>query len=76
VPSDRVRKILAEAAELPTEERAELVNELARTLPETYEADELDVDYDELDRRMNDVRQGTAVLVPWDEARKQLLSDK
>jgi putative addiction module component (TIGR02574 family) len=76
VASDRVRKILAEAAQLPTEERAELVNELARTLPETYEADELDLDYDELDRRMNDVRQGTAVVVPWDEARKQLLSGK
>ena len=50
--TERVRKLLAEAAELPTEERAELVHELARTLPEAYDGDELDVDYDELDRRM------------------------
>jgi hypothetical protein len=50
--SERVRKLLAEAAQLPTEERAELVHELARTLPEDYDADDLGVDYDELDRRM------------------------
>ncbi len=72
--SERVRKLLAEAAALPTEERAELVHELARTLPEEYSGDEPDVDYDELDRRMESVRDGTATLVPWEEARKQLLS--
>jgi hypothetical protein len=76
MPSERVRKLLAEAAELPTEERAELVDELARTLPETYEQDELDLDYDELDKRMEAVRQGTAVLIPWDEARRQILPDR
>ncbi len=31
--SERVRKLLAEAAELPTDERVELVKEIARTLP-------------------------------------------
>ena len=76
MPSERVRKLLAEAAELPTDERAELVDELARTLPDTYEQDELDLDYDELDRRMEGVRSGTAVLIPWDEARRQILPDK
>jgi len=76
MPTERVRKLLAEAAELPTEERAELAHELARTLPEEYDGDELDLDYDELDRRMESVRNGTAVLVPWEEARKQLLSDE
>jgi putative addiction module component (TIGR02574 family) len=72
--TERVRKLLAEAAELPVEERAEIVHELARTLPEDYDAEELDLDYDELDRRMQSVRDGTATLVPWEEARKQLLS--
>ena len=71
--TERMRKLLAEAAQLPTEERAELVHELARTLPEAYDGDELDVDYDELDRRMESVRDGSAMLVPWEEARKQLL---
>jgi len=74
--TERVRKLLAEAAELPTEERAELVTELARTLPEDYEADELDIDYEELERRLESVRDGTATLVPWEEARKALLAGK
>jgi hypothetical protein len=71
--SERVRKLLVEAAELPTAERAELVHELVRTLPRGEESDEFDVDYDELDCRMESVRNGSAVLVPWEEARKDLL---
>jgi hypothetical protein len=58
--AERVRQLLAEAAELPLEERAELVQELARTLPDAY-GEELDLDYDELDRRMASVRDGSAV---------------
>jgi putative addiction module component (TIGR02574 family) len=72
--SERVRKLLAEAAELPVEERATLVRDLARTLPEEYSADDPEIDYAELDRRMTSVRDGSATLVPWEEARKQLLA--
>jgi hypothetical protein len=75
MPSDPVRKLLAEAAQLPTEQRRELVDELAQTLPEQYDGDDVDLDYDALDRRMESVRNGTAVLVPWEEARKQLLGE-
>jgi hypothetical protein len=71
--TERVRKLLAEAAQLPTKERAEVVHELARTLPEAYDDDELDVDYDELDLHMEPVRDRSAALAPWEEARKQLL---
>jgi hypothetical protein len=71
--AERLRKLLAEAAELPVEERAERVHELARTLPDAYGAEELDLDYDELDRRMASVRDGSAEWVPSEEARKQLL---
>jgi hypothetical protein len=42
-------------------------------LPEQTEVDDSDVEYDELDRRMESVRNGTAVLAPWEERRKQLL---
>jgi putative addiction module component (TIGR02574 family) len=76
MPFEGVRKLLAEAAELPNEERAELVDELAGTLQETYAQDEHDLDYYELDRRMEAVRRGTAVVIPWDEARREILSDK
>ena len=72
--SERVRKLLAEAAELPVEERATLVRDLARTLPEGYDAENPEIDYAELDRRMTSVRDGSATLVPWEEARKQLLA--
>ncbi|MGH7280868.1 MAG: addiction module protein [Polyangiaceae bacterium] len=74
--SERVRKILAEAAELPVDERATLVRDLARTLPDAYDADDPEVDYSELDRRMASVRSGSATLVPWEEARKELISRK
>jgi putative addiction module component (TIGR02574 family) len=73
--SERVRKFLAEAAALPAEERAEIVDELARTLPEAYDGSDLDVDYEELDRRLEAVRAGRATPIPWEEARKQLLSE-
>jgi putative addiction module component (TIGR02574 family) len=76
MPSERVRKLLADAAGLPNEERAELVDELAKTLPETYDQDEHDLEYDELDRRMEGFRRGTAAVIPWDEARRQILSEK
>jgi putative addiction module component (TIGR02574 family) len=74
--SERVLKLLAEAAALPTDERAELLDELARTLSETYEQDGCDLNYDELDRRMEAVRSDGAVVIPWDEARRQILADK
>lgn len=73
--SEPVRKLLAEATELPTEERAELLCELARTMPADFDGDDLDLDYEDLDRRMDGVRDGTAELIPWSEARKNLLGE-
>ncbi len=71
VTSERVRKLLAEATELPTEERIELVDELARTLPVDEDDDE--IDDAELDRRMERVHEGTATLIGADEVHRRLL---
>jgi putative addiction module component (TIGR02574 family) len=74
VPSERVRKLLAEASELPTEERVELVDELARTLPDDYDEDDLDVDYAKLDRRRQEVEDGTVAPVAWERVSEKLRS--
>jgi hypothetical protein len=75
MPSERLAKVLKLAEELPEEERVELARELVRHLPDEALA-ELEIEYDELDRRMESVRDGSATLVPWEEARKELLADK
>lgn len=72
----RVRKLLAEAAELPADERQELVDELARMLPESDPGDELDVD------RLRGAGSADGIrtrrlrrpyrLIGWEDARKQL----
>lgn len=36
----------------------------------------LDLDYDELDRRMDAVRRGLAIVIPWEEARRELLPER
>ena len=71
-----VRKQLAEASAPPAEERSDLIDEFARNLPDSYEHGQVDLDYDELDRRMEAVRRGTAVVVSWEEARGQILPSK
>jgi putative addiction module component (TIGR02574 family) len=70
--TERVRKLLAELTELPVDERLELVTELARTLP--IDEDDDEIEDDELDRRMERIRQGTAKLTPADEVFDRLLA--
>ena len=70
MPSDRLARVLKLAEELPQDERVELARELLRGLPE--DVDELDdgLDADELRRRIAAVQDGTATLIPWEEARE------
>ena len=69
--SDRLAKVLELAVKLPEDERLELARELLRGLP--GEVDELD--RDELRRRIGAVQNGTATLIPWEEARVRARRD-
>ena len=64
-----MRRLLAEAVTLPDEERAELVNELARTISPDYSAGERDSGPQAISR-------GKAPVVPWEDARKKLFGER
>jgi putative addiction module component (TIGR02574 family) len=73
--SDRLAKILQLAEELPEEERVELARELLRGLPDDFDELDDDLDRDELRRRIAAVKNGTATLIPWEEARERIRRD-
>lgn len=65
-------KLLPAALALPTKERAKLAREILRSL---HGADEQDVEaawLAEIDRRAQDVEDGSAEFVDWDVARSQI----
>jgi len=70
--SDRLANVLKLAEELPEEERIELARELLRTLPEDFDELDDDIDRDELRRRIAAVQNGTATLIPWEQAREMI----
>jgi putative addiction module component (TIGR02574 family) len=76
MPSDRVAKVLKLAEELPEDERVELAREILRGLPEDVDELEDDVDRDELRRRIAAVKDGTATLIPWEQAREMIRRDE
>jgi len=75
MPSNRLANILKLAEELPEEERVELARELLRGLPNDVDELNDDIDRDELRRRIAAVQNGTATLIPWDEARELVRRD-
>lgn len=71
--SPEVSDLLKRALALPTEERAALAN----TLLDSLEASELSVQeaWDaEVARRIEDLKTGKAVTVPWDRLHRELLA--
>jgi Putative addiction module component len=71
MPSDRFGEALKLAAELPDEERAELARELIRSLPDSFD------DFDsEIERRLDEVDNCSAKLIPWEQARELILRDE
>ena len=67
MPSDRLAKVLALAAELPDAERIELTRELLRSLPDDFD--------EEIERRLDEVDDGSAELISWEQARSAILRD-
>jgi putative addiction module component (TIGR02574 family) len=68
--SRRYADALKLAADLPKQERAELVRELVRSLPEDFD------DFDrEIERRLDEIDDGKARLTSWDQAREMILRD-
>jgi putative addiction module component (TIGR02574 family) len=67
--SDLLKRALA----LPAEERAALANTLFDSLEDTQEAAQEAWDK-EVARRMEDLKVGRAVTVPWEELRRELLN--
>jgi putative addiction module component (TIGR02574 family) len=68
-----VSDLLKRALALPVDERAALAN----TLLDSLEPDDMSVSeaWDrEVERRMNDLKAGRAVTVPWEELRRELLA--
>lgn len=74
IPPITVESLLTQAKSLSDADRAELANRLFDTLPpETAQVSESDEAADaawqeELNRRLDDVANGTADCIPWDQA--------
>ena len=67
--SDLLRRALA----LPVEERAALANTLLDSL-ETADGEVQEAWDEEVSRRIDDLRAGKAVTVPWEELHRELLA--
>lgn len=66
-------QILHEALALPPEQRAALADSLLGSLDTEVEADVEQAWREEIERRVESVRNGTATLVPWEEVQARLL---
>jgi len=67
-------QILHEALELPPEQRAALADSLLNSLDTEVDADVEQAWQDEIEQRIESVRNGTAEMVPWEEVQARLLS--
>ena len=66
------RRILAEALQLPDDERAALAGELIQSLDQEVDADAEAAWSTEIRARLDQVDAGTATTVSWAEARRRI----
>jgi putative addiction module component (TIGR02574 family) len=71
--SPEVSELLKRALALPVEERAALANTLLDSLEDAQESEQAAWDK-EVARRMQDLKAGKAVTVPWEELHQELLA--
>jgi len=70
-----VSDLLKRALALPVDERAALANTLLDTLDGTHESVSIREAWDaEVARRIEDLKAGKAVTVPWEELHRELLA--
>ena len=70
-----ISDLLKRAFALPVDERAALANTLLDTLDGTNESVSIHEAWDaEVARRIEDLKAGKAVTVPWEELRRELLA--
>jgi len=73
--SPEVSDLLKRALALPVDERAALANTLLDTLESTNESASVQEAWDaEVARRIEDLKAGKAVTVPWKELHRELLA--
>jgi putative addiction module component (TIGR02574 family) len=73
--SPEVSDLLKRALALPVDERAALANTLLDTLVSTNESVSVHEAWDaEVARRIEDLKAGRAVTVPWEELHRELLA--
>ena len=68
-------QIVAAALALPEDDRLELVDRLIESLDGPPDDDVERAWADEIARRLEEVRSGKVVTVPWEEARKRIFED-
>ncbi|MFY9703607.1 MAG: addiction module protein [Terriglobales bacterium] len=73
--SPEVSDLLKRALALPADERAALANTLLDTLDGTNESVSIQEAWDaEVARRIQDLKAGKAVTVPWEELHREILA--
>jgi len=71
--SAAAKEILEAALKLPPEDREQLIEELAASLPNDFASKSIEQAWlDEIDRRSNEIDAGTAELVDWSEVRERI----
>ncbi len=71
--TSRERKLLDEALRLPVEARAAMAGSLLESLDQTVDEDSEAAWAAEIARRVKEINEGKAKLIPWAEARRTIL---
>ncbi|MEW6246879.1 MAG: addiction module protein [Nitrospirota bacterium] len=74
--SGQSQALLEQALKLPVNERAELAEQLLRSLDPVADRDVEAAWQKEVQRRLSEVERGVAEMIPWEEVRERLRHGK